>query len=75
VELQLIEDEATRRDDEERRRLASLPDRETFMLCDVVVTKLVFDVKDREDLEPFDDSEEEMEAEDDDDNDEPDSIS
>lgn len=57
VEIQRIEHEEMLRRDEERRLMAALPDRATFLLGGVVVNRIVFDVDEKEDLDPLPDEE------------------
>jgi hypothetical protein len=54
AEVQRIEEEECKRKDDERRRLAAIKEF-TFILCGVVINQIVFDVEEKEDLEPLPD--------------------
>ena len=53
MEMVKLEEEENEREDEERRVLAYAEGHETFLLGSIVINKLVFDVRVKEDLEPF----------------------
>jgi hypothetical protein len=53
MEAQRLEDEANAAADEERRERARRPDRVTFLLGNIVINQIVFDVEEKEDLGLF----------------------